>query len=169
MAPDNQNELTDSFGRCCDGGRTRWHLLSVRRSVLEPNHVPKCRLPSLALGIRLHRPDSHRQCCAVCAVSRSQDRRTLRQAPPTLRRGLSEARITGRLPVDVDAEIIWRFPGEIPGSSASPASNPVVSRDDSRRTSSYAFSPTCNSASLKGTPQPPIPQYPFGFFARYCW
>jgi len=26
-----------------------------------------------------------------------------------------------------------------------------------------------NSASLKGTPQPPIPQYPFGFFARYCW
>ena len=33
----------------------------------------------------------------------------------------------------------------------------------------YAFSPTCNSADSKGTPHPPIPQYPFGFFARYCW
>jgi hypothetical protein len=29
--------------------------------------------------------------------------------------------------------------------------------------------PTCNSAELKGTPHPPIPQYPSGFFARYCW
>jgi hypothetical protein len=25
------------------------------------------------------------------------------------------------------------------------------------------------AANLKGTPQPPIPQYPSGFFARYCW
>ena len=40
MAPDNQNELTDSFRIGCDGGRTRWHPLLVRRSVLEPNHVP---------------------------------------------------------------------------------------------------------------------------------
>ena len=29
--------------------------------------------------------------------------------------------------------------------------------------------PACNSATLKGTPHPPIPQYPSGFFARYCW
>jgi hypothetical protein len=36
-------------------------------------------------------------------------------------------------------------------------------------TTDYAFSPTCNSATLKGTPHPPIPQYPSGFFARYCW
>jgi hypothetical protein len=28
---------------------------------------------------------------------------------------------------------------------------------------------SANSADLKGTPHPPISQYPFGFFARYCW
>ena|SRR5215472_2044734 len=33
----------------------------------------------------------------------------------------------------------------------------------------YAFCRSYNSADLKGTPHPPIPQYPFGFFARYCW
>jgi len=32
-----------------------------------------------------------------------------------------------------------------------------------------AFSPTADSADLKATPHPPIPQYPSGFFARYCW
>jgi hypothetical protein len=50
-----------------------------------------------------------------------------------------------------------------------PAANPVVQRQNPRLTDDHAFSPTGNSASLKGTPQPPIPQYPFGFFARYCW
>jgi hypothetical protein len=34
LAPDNQNELTDSFGGGRDGGRTRWHSLSVRRCAL---------------------------------------------------------------------------------------------------------------------------------------
>ena len=38
-----------------------------------------------------------------------------------------------------------------------------------RCSSDYAFLPTCNSATLKGTPHPPIPQYPSGFLARYCW
>ena len=35
--------------------------------------------------------------------------------------------------------------------------------------SNGAFSSTGNFASLKGTPQLPIPQCPFEFFARYCW
>jgi len=86
-----------------------------------------------------------------------------------LRRGLFWVQITGRLPVDVDAEIRWRFPAVIRGSSTQFAGNPLVTRENPRLTSDYAFSPTCNSASLKGTPHPPIPQYPFGFFARYCW
>ena len=37
------------------------------------------------------------------------------------------------------------------------------------RPADYAFSPTFNSAGSKRTPHPPIPQYPSGFFARYCW
>jgi hypothetical protein len=44
-----------------------------------------------------------------------------------------------------------------------------ISRCNPRCSFDYAFSPTCNSADLKGTPHPPIPQYPSGFFARYCW
>jgi hypothetical protein len=86
-----------------------------------------------------------------------------------LSRGLSYDQFTGRLPVDFDAEKSWRFPAEIRGSSTWPAGNPLVPRENLRLTNSYAFSPTCNSAELKGTPHPPIPQYPSGFFARYCW
>jgi hypothetical protein len=58
---------------------------------------------------------------------------------------------------------------EICGSSASAAGNPLVSRKSHHLTLDHAFSPTCNSASLMGTLHPPIPQYPSGFFARYCW
>ena len=47
--------------------------------------------------------------------------------------------------------------------------NPLSPRRKQGQSSDYAFSPTCNSADLKGTPHPPIPQYPSGFFARYCW
>jgi hypothetical protein len=43
--------------------------------------------------------------------------------------------------------------------------NRVTSRRNPRCSSDFAFSPTCNSATLKGTPHPPIPQYPSGFFA----
>jgi len=74
-----------------------------------------------------------------------------------------------RTPVDLDGETSWRFPAQIRGCLTWPAANPLVSRQIPRRTSAYAFSPTCNSAGLKGTPQPPIPQYPSGFLARYCW
>ena len=43
----------------------------------------------------------------------------------------------------------------------------VHGSQDPRRTFDYAFSPT--AAILNGTPQPPIPQYPSGLFAKYCW
>jgi len=42
-------------------------------------------------------------------------------------------------------------------------------RRNHRQSIGYAFSPTGICADLKGTPRPPIPQYPFGFSARYCW
>ena len=86
-----------------------------------------------------------------------------------LRRGLSYDPTTGRLPVDVNVEISWRSPAETRGSSTSSVGNAGVPLKNHRLTVDHAFSPTCNSASLKGTPHPPIPQYPFGFFARYCW
>ena len=50
-----------------------------------------------------------------------------------------------------------------------PATDDGPRRGYLRLSSYHAFSPTCNSATLKGTPHPPIPQYPSGFFARYCW
>ena len=50
-----------------------------------------------------------------------------------------------------------------------PAVKPKCSARNQGKPSLYAFPPTCNSATLKGTPHPPIPQYPSGFFARYCW
>jgi hypothetical protein len=45
----------------------------------------------------------------------------------------------------------------------------LTPHENPRCTGNYAFSPICNSANLKGTPQPPMPQYALGFFARYCW
>ncbi len=86
-----------------------------------------------------------------------------------LRRGLSLCQNAGRLPVDVYAVFSRRLPAEIRGSATLPADNPLVPRKNPLPVGNYAFSPTGNSASLKGTPHPPIPQYPFGFFARYCW
>src|SRR5437016_823904 len=73
-----------------------------------------------------------------------------------------------RAPVDVDAEITWRFPAEIRRVSNPPTGNLL---SPCRKQGHFAgcASPTCNSADLKGTPRPPIPQYPSGFFARYCW
>jgi len=62
-----------------------------------------------------------------------------------LRRGLSQDQTTGRIPVDVDVELSWRFPAEMHASSTSPADNPLVPREHSRRTSLYAFSPTGES------------------------
>ena len=71
--------------------------------------------------------------------------------------------------LDVDVEISRRFPAETRGVLNKTDGNPLVPRENPRLTNRHAFSPTCNSASLKGTPHPPIPQYPSGFFARYCW
>jgi len=45
----------------------------------------------------------------------------------------------------------------------------MTSRRNPQRTVDCTFSPSSNSSDLKGTPHPPIPQYPSGFFARYCW
>jgi len=86
-----------------------------------------------------------------------------------LRRELSLDQITGRIPVDVDAEISWSFPAELRGASKWPAGIPAVPQQNPRPASAYAFSPIGNSAILKGTPHPPMPQYPLGFFASYCW
>jgi hypothetical protein len=47
--------------------------------------------------------------------------------------------------------------------------NPLATRWNHDFAYDDAFSPTRNSDDLKGTPHPPIPQYPSGFFARYCW
>jgi hypothetical protein len=48
-------------------------------------------------------------------------------------------------------------------------SNPLSLREKMGLLEDYASSPTRNSATLKGTPHPPIPPYPSGFFTRYCW
>jgi hypothetical protein len=61
-------------------------------------------------GIRLHMLDSNRDFCRGHSDSRSKDRVQWRRARMALHRGLSHCRITGRLPVDVDAGISWRFP-----------------------------------------------------------
>src|SRR5271156_4253859 len=81
-------------------------------------------------------------------------------ATRTLRRGISCDQNTGRLPVDVDAELSWRIPAETGGVLSQTEGNPLVTCRKQGQTSDHAFSPTGNSASLKGTPQPPIPQYP---------
>jgi hypothetical protein len=86
-----------------------------------------------------------------------------------LRRGLSSNTVDGRIPVDVSADHMRDVPAETRGGLDQYAANRVTYCRDPRRTVDYAFSPTCNSASLKGTPHPPIPQYPSAFFARYCW
>jgi hypothetical protein len=76
-----------------------------------------------------------------------------------LPRGPSYDQITGRLPVDVDAENSRRFLAEIPGSLAASAANPLVPLKNYQLTSSYAFAPAYDSANLLyGTPHPPIPQ-----------
>jgi hypothetical protein len=74
-----------------------------------------------------------------------------------------------RSTVDFSVEPSPNSSVETRGVSIGSTSNRATSRRNPRCSFDYAFSPTCNSASLKGTPQPPIPQYPFGFFARYCW
>jgi hypothetical protein len=81
----------------------------------------------------------------------------------------SQERNTGRFPVDLRAKNSRRFPAEIRRVLKPSPGNPLSSVRNQGDTSDYAFSPTCNSATLKGTPHPPIPQYPSGFFARYCW
>ena len=77
--------------------------------------------------------------------------------------------VDGRIPVDVSADHALDFSAVTRGVLNEDVANRVTSRRNPRRTFDYAFSPTCNSAVLKGTPHPPIPQYPLGFFARYCW
>ena len=86
-----------------------------------------------------------------------------------LRRGLSYGPVDGRLPVDVNAETSLYFSAETCRVSIRNADNRVASCRNVRFGFDYAFSPAVTSANLKGTPHPPIPQYPFGFFARYCW
>jgi hypothetical protein len=86
-----------------------------------------------------------------------------------LHRGLSYDRATGRILVDVSAEHSVHFPAETRGVLPEDAADRLTSCRNPRCTVDYAFSPTGNCADLKGTPQPPIPQYPLGFFARYCW
>jgi hypothetical protein len=54
----------------------------------------------------------------------------------------------GRLPVDVVAEIGWRFPAEKRGSSAASAANPLVPRKVLRLTRDHAFSPTADTGDL---------------------
>jgi hypothetical protein len=89
--------------------------------------------------------------------------------PSILRRGLSCHAVDGRLPVDVSAAHTPDFSAETRWVLPEDDANRVTSSGNPRCSFDYAFSPTCNSATLKGTPQPPIPQYPSGFFARYCW
>jgi len=79
-------------------------------------------------------------------------------APVALRLGLSRLSVDGRLPVDVSPGHALDLSAEIHGCSPWPTANRLVSHENPRRTSHYAFSPTCNSAGLKVTPQPPSPQ-----------
>jgi hypothetical protein len=62
-----------------------------------------------------------------------------------------------------DPELSSRWSKTIPSPPGETSKSAIAGSGD------YAFAPTCNSATLKGTPHPPIPQYPSGFFARYCW
>jgi hypothetical protein len=79
-------------------------------------------------------------------------------APVTLRLGLSRLSVDGRLPVDVSAGHTLDLSAEIRGVFGLDAPNRVTSCRNHRCSFDYAFSPTGNSASLKGTPQPPMPQ-----------
>ena len=74
-----------------------------------------------------------------------------------------------RSTVDFSADQTPVFTAEPRGISSQDTAYRLTSRWNPRSSFDYAFSPTCNSADLKGTPHPPIPQNPFGFFARYCW
>ena len=78
-------------------------------------------------------------------------------------------RPSGRLPVNVGAEPMRRFPADMRWVSTQATGNRLSVSELQGDSSNYAFSPTRNSTDLKGTPHLPIPQYPFGFFARYCW
>ena len=75
-----------------------------------------------------------------------------------LRRGLSCHAVDGRIPVDVNADHALDFSAEIRRLSGLDTANRVTSCRNPRGTFNYAFSPTGNSATLKGTPHPPIPQ-----------
>ena len=86
-----------------------------------------------------------------------------------LPRGLSWFGNDSRIPVDVGADHTPDFSAETRRVLRLDAANRVTSCRNPRRTFDYAFSPTCNSATLKVTLHPPMPQYPSGFFARYCW
>jgi hypothetical protein len=90
-------------------------------------------------------------------------------APSILRGGLSSYAVDGRIPVDVSAEHRVHFSAELRGILSQDDANRLTSCWNPRCSFDYAFSATCNSATLKGTPHPPIPQYPSGFFAKYCW
>jgi len=94
---------------------------------------------------------------------------TVSRTRTALARGLSLAAVDGRIPVDASVDMTPDFSAEPRRILAEDAANQRISRWNPRCSSDYAFSPTGNSAILKGTPHPPIPQYPFGFFARYCW
>src|ERR1700746_3197518 len=82
-------------------------------------HVPRRQLPALASGILLGRLDSNRDFSRDLSVSCRETNvgPGAVHARTALRRGPSYDRITGRIPVAVDAEICWRFSAENRGSS----------------------------------------------------
>ena len=60
--------------------------------------------------------------------------------------------------VDVSADRALDFSGETRRVLSLDAANRATSCRNPPCSFDYAFSPTCNSATLKGTPHPPIPQ-----------
>ena len=75
-----------------------------------------------------------------------------------LSRGLSYSRTAGRLPVDGSAENTPHFSADLRWVYSQPATNRLSLSDLQGNAGVYVFSSTCNSAELKGTPRPPIPQ-----------
>jgi hypothetical protein len=137
---------------------------SVERKVSAARTIPALEL-GCAMAVSRHRHN---------AANVPTQRMNMMEEAFTLRSPLCEPHFR-RLPaIEVQFLFFVMWPGHLWGALPTKAIIPVLSaserhiargtpsRASSRQlvqSSLYAFSPACNSASLKGTPQPPMPQY----------
>jgi CubicO group peptidase (beta-lactamase class C family) len=71
----------------------------------------------------------------------------------------------GALPPDLRQRLLARMEKlEVPALAVAAVRNGEVLFADAFGYASLPF-----RVPVNGTPHPPIPQYPSGFFARYCW